>query len=266
MIEKSSNKPVAFITGASRGIGRGIALSLARAGYDIAGSSLTANPNDTTKGIYEVKKQSESLGIKFVPFQADISNISTHEKLIYDIIQEFGKIDLFVSNAGIAPEKRTHMLDVSPESYDKLQNVNCRGPFFLTQQIAKQMISQINSEYTPKIIFITSISAETSSQNRAEYCVSKAALSMTAKLFAETLSPEGILVYEIRPGIIETDMTDTVKEKYDTLINDTDLLLQKRWGTSEDIGKAVVSLADGDLPYSTGSVINIDGGLTIKKL
>jgi len=261
-----TERPVAFVTGASRGIGRGIALSLARAGYDIAGNSLTANPNDTTKGIYEVKLAVEELGAKFVPFPADISDIDAHDKLISDVVAEFGRIDLFVSNAGVAPNKRNELLDVTPESYDRLQNINCRGPFFLSQRVAAQMIKQDNRDFTPKMIYVTSISATVSSHNRGEYCVSKAALSMTARLFADALASKGVLVYEIRPGIIETDMTGAVKEKYDSLIYDTDLLLQKHWGTPEDIGRAVVSLANGDFSYSTGSVINIDGGLTIDRL
>ena len=261
-----TERPVAFITGASRGIGRGVALSLARAGYDIAGNFLTAPQGDTTKGIYEVKRSAEEFGAKFIPFPADVSDIDAHDKLISDVVAEFGRIDIFISNAGVAPDKRNELLDVTPESYDRLQNINCRGPFFLSQKVAAQMIKQDNSYFTPKIIYVTSVSAIVSSHNRGEYCVSKAALSMTARLFADALASKGILVYEVRPGIIETDMTGAVKEKYNTLIYKTNLLLQKRWGTPEDIGRAIVSLANDDFPYSTGSVINIDGGLTVDRL
>lgn len=258
---------VALITGASRGIGRGIALELAKVGYDIAGVGRNYNPDDKQKGLFEVKTRVEELGRKFLPIQADIANLEEHDKLLQRCLREFGKIDLLVNNAGVAPEKRLDILETTPESYDRVISINARGPFFLTQRIANLMIEQVRQKTTesPKIIFISSISANTSSPNRGEYCVSKAALSMTATLFADRLAEFGINVFELRPGIILTDMTSAVKEKYDKLIAGG-LIPQNRWGTPEDVGKAVAALAQGYFDYSTGVNIEISGGMNIRHL
>jgi len=159
------------------------------------------------------------------------------------------------------------MLETTPESYDRVLGINARGPFFLTQKIANQMVEQVRAgtSESPKIVFVTSISADTSSPNRAEYCVSKAALSMISTLFADRLTEFGIQVFEIRPGIIMTDMTSVVKEKYDKLIIEG-LIPQKRWGTPEDIGKAVVALAKGYFDFSTGMIVEVSGGMNIRHL
>jgi len=262
-----NNKKVAIVTGAGRGIGRGIVLELAKNGFDVAGVDIIFDANNKKKGLFEVKNRVEELGTEFLPIQADISSLDDHQKIIEKILEKFGKIDLLVNNAGVAPKKRLDILETTSESYDRLMLINARGPFFLTQSIANQMIKQVkdNPKYIPNIIFISSISAYVSSPSRAEYCISKAAVSMSAKIFSDRLSEYGINVYEIRPGIIQTDMTAVVKEKYDKLIAEG-LVPQKRWGYPEDIGKAVVGLVNGNFNYSTGLVVEVSGGMNIQRL
>lgn len=254
--------PCALITGASRGIGRGIALEVARAGYDVAvnyaGNEAAAN--ETCTMIAE-------LGRKAVPLQADISQAADRERLVASSVKAFGSIDLLVNNAGVAPRARADLMELTEDNYQHLMDVNLRGPFFLTQMVAKQMMLQPRSEagVRGRIVFITSISAYTASSTRAEYCISKAGLSMTVQLYADRLAPESILVYEIQPGIIATDMTSVVKEKYDSLIRNG-LTPQPRWGTPEDIGKAVKAIATGSFDFSTGSVFEVGGGFGIRRL
>jgi 3-oxoacyl-[acyl-carrier protein] reductase len=268
-MERKANKsrPVALITGAGRGIGRGIAIELAKNGFDIVGNDIQYNPKDRKTGLFEVNDRVEELGGSFLPVRGDISDLSIHESMLNQALTEFGRIDVLVNNAGVAPEKRADILEASSESYDRVLSVNARGPFFLTQRIAGHMIQQVrqHSEKKPCIVFISSISATVSSTTRAEYCISKAALSQTAALFADRLSEYGINVYEIRPGIIKTEMTAPVKKKYDKLISEG-LVPQKRWGYPEDIGKAVVALAKGYFDYATGLVLEISGGMNIRRL
>jgi len=262
-----TSKPLAFITGASRGIGRGIAIELAKEGFDIAGNAIHYNPKDRKKGLFEVKKRIEELGSDFLPVKGDISSLDDHNKMINEVLGKFGKIDVLVNNAGVAPKRRMDILETTSESYDRVMSINSRGPFFLTQKVAKQMIKQVEqkSDFKPVIIFITSFSAVVSSVNRAEYCISKAALSNTAMLFADKLTEFDIKVYEVRPGIIFTDMTSGVKEKYDELIREG-LIPQNRWGYPKDVGKTVIALAKGYFPYSTGAVIEVSGGMNIRRL
>jgi len=262
-----SGKKVALITGASLGIGRGICLEMAQKGFDIVGVDILADPENKDKGLYEVKQIVEGFSQEFLPVQADISNLDSHQKILDSTLNRFGSIDVLVNNAGVAPEKRMDILETSPESYDRVLSINVRGAFFLTQMIAKHMIHQVREEENRKhsIIFISSISAYVSSPSRPEYCISKAALSMTAKIFADRLAGHRINVYEVRPGIIQTDMTEPVKEKYDKLIAEG-LIPQKRWGYPEDVAKAVVALARGDFAYSTGLVVEVSGGMNIKSL
>jgi 3-oxoacyl-[acyl-carrier protein] reductase len=209
----------------------------------------------------------EKRGAEFFPIGLDISCTGCHKEVVANILERYGRVDFLVNNAGVAPLLRNDVLDMTEESYERVMNINLKGPVFFSQKVAKEMIwlrNQIDN-YKPVIIFTTSVSAELSSTNRAEYCISKAGLSMASKVFADRLCGEGILVYEVRPGIIQTDMTAKIKDKYDRLIGEG-LVPQKRWGLPEDIGKAVASLARGDWSFSTGMVFEISGGLNIHKL
>jgi NAD(P)-dependent dehydrogenase (short-subunit alcohol dehydrogenase family) len=190
------------------------------------------------------------------------------DRLVDSTLDHFNSIDLLVNNAGIGPRERMDMLIVNEKSYDEVMAVNLKGAFFLTQRVANEMISLIEAGkiQNPKIVNIGSISAYTSSPNRAEYCISKAGMAMTTALWADRLAEYGINVYEIRPGIIETDLTSVVKDKYDQLILEDGITPIRRWGQPADIGKAVVAIAEGYLPYSTGEVINVDGGFHLSRL
>jgi NAD(P)-dependent dehydrogenase (short-subunit alcohol dehydrogenase family) len=268
MAKKSvRTRPVALVTGAGQGIGRGIAVELARNGFDVAGLDILYEPKNKTKGLFEVKGSVERLGRRFLPVRCDISALADHGRAIDKVLGEFGRIDVLVNNAGVAPEKRQAILETTPASYDRVMGINARGAFFLTQNVARRMAARTSGDDTvpPSIIFITSISAAVSSPSRAEYCLSKAALSMAATLFAHALAPCGIAVFEVRPGIVTTDMTAPVKAKYDRLIAEG-LVPQGRWGLPEDVGKAVAALARGVFAYSTGAVIEVSGGMNIRRL
>lgn len=260
-------RPVALITGASRGIGRAIAIELAQRGFDIAGSARTYNPADRASGLAEVEDRIAELGAAFQPAAGDVASLDDHETIINTTLHRFGRIDLLVNNAGVAPEKRVDILKTTPASFDRVMAINARGAFFLTQRVAQSMLEPGGRalQTNPAVIFISSVSAIASSPNRAEYCVSKAALSQTAQLFADRLATSGIRVYEIRPGIIRTDMTSPVKEMYDRRIAEG-LVPQQRWGEPEDIAKAVAVLAAGELAYATGIVIELSGGMNIRRL
>jgi 3-oxoacyl-[acyl-carrier protein] reductase len=262
-----SEMPVALITGAGRGIGRGIALELVKEGFAIAGCDIIFEPDNKTSGLFEVRDAVTKLGGRFLPVRGDISALDEHDRILRTVLDGFGRLDVLVNNAGVAPKTRTDVLETTPESYDRLLSINARGAFFLTQKVARLMIEHIGKDANakPSIIFISSISATVSSVSRAEYCISKAALSMAAKVYADRLAESGIRVYEVRPGIIETDMTAPVRKKYDSLIAEG-LVPQKRWGFPEDVGKAVAALAKGFFPYSTGLVLEVSGGMDIRKL
>ena len=258
-----NNKPVAVITGASRGIGRSAAIALADEGYDIAAIARSIDSEGMEILAHEVEKR----GSEFFPIGLDISCTGCQKEVVSNILERYGRIDVLVNNAGVAPLQRNDLLDMTEESYDRVMNINLKGPVFFAQKIAKEMIwlkPQINN-YRPIIIFVTSVSAVLSSTNRSEYCVSKAGLSMASTVFADRLSREDILVFEIRPGVIKTDMTAKIKDKYDKLINEG-LVPQKRWGLPEEIGKSIGSLARGDWNFSTGMVFEISGGLNLHKL
>jgi 3-oxoacyl-[acyl-carrier protein] reductase len=274
--------PVALVTGASRGIGRGIALELAKAGHDVV-INYAGNVAAAQQTVRDCVMEAGSSGrnVQAEPCQADISKDDDRRKLIEFTRTTFGRLDVLVNNAGVAPDVRADILDASMESFDRLISINVKGPYFLTQLAAKAMIEQVKARgvqgapksasevaagtYHPKIITISSVSAYTASVNRGDYCISKAALSMLTPLFASRLAAYGIGVYEIRPGIIATDMTGPVKEKYNKLIGEG-LTPIKRWGTPEDIGKAVAAIANGAFPFSTGEVINVDGGFHLRRL
>lgn len=259
---------IALVTGASRGIGRGISLELARIGYSVA-----INYAGNQSAAEECKKLCEEAApsgskAKFAIIQADISKSADRKKLLEIVQTHFGQLDLLVNNAGVAPSVRADLLEADEESFDRLISINVKGPYFLTQAVAKQWVAnstKSNASFKPKIVTISSISAYTASINRGDYCVSKAALSMLTPLFAARLAEYGIYTFEVRPGVIATDMTGTVKEKYDKLIAEG-LTPIKRWGTPEDIGRAVAAIAEERFPFSTGEVINVDGGFHLRRL
>ncbi len=253
---------VALVTGGRRGIGRGIARALAADGLTVAvcGRSREEDSRD-------VVEELERLGAEAMYVSMDVSDADSRRRGLEAVEERFGGIDVLVNNAGIAPRVRAEMLEATEESFEEVMKVNLQGPYFLTQAVARRMIRKREQDpsFRGCIVNITSISAVVASTNRGEYCISKAGLSMATRLWAVALAPFGIDVYEVRPGIIETDMTAGVKEKYDRLISEG-LLLQPRWGTPEDVGKAVAALVRGELGYSTGAVIPVDGGLMIRRL
>lgn len=265
----ASTRPCALITGASRGIGKGIALALAQLGHH-----LILNYRTQADAASQVANEAIQLAathghtIQAIPIQTDIAQPSQHIPLLDQAWQHLGRIDLLVNNAGIAPQTRADLLETTTESFDAVLATNLRGPFFLTQQVARRMISQEpipGSAWRGRIVTISSISAYTASINRGEYCLSKAALSMLTPLFATRLAPHQIQVFEIRPGIISTDMTDAVQSRYDTLIKGG-LTPLPRWGTPGDIGRAVAAIAQDSFPFSTGEILNIDGGFHLRRL
>ncbi len=263
--------PVGLVTGASRGIGRGIALELAKVGYDLV-INYASHAAAARQTAADCLSEAELVGktIRAEICQGDIASSAARRKLIEFTDESFGRLDLLVNNAGVAPDVRADLLDASEESFDRLIAINLKGPYFLTQLAAKWMIEQGGAGagaagYRPKIITVSSISAYTASVNRGDYCLSKAALSMLTPLFAARLAEYGINVYEVRPGLISTDMTGPVKEKYDGLI-EGGLTPIKRWGTPEDVGRAVAAIARDLLPFSTGEVINVDGGFHVRRL
>jgi NAD(P)-dependent dehydrogenase (short-subunit alcohol dehydrogenase family) len=254
---------VALITGSGRGIGRGIALALAGRGWHIV-----INYRGNRQAAEETGAAVEKYGVTGYLVQGDVAEKADRERLVDETLERFGRINLLVNNAGMGPRQRVDMLSASEDSYDEVMATNLKGPFFLTQRVANEMIELVGSEVIsdPKIVNIGSISAYTSSPARAEYCISKAGMGMMTALWADRLAEFGINVYEIRPGIIETDLTSVVKDKYDHLILDEGITPIQRWGQPEDIGKAVAAIAEGLFPFSTGEVINVDGGFHISRL
>jgi 3-oxoacyl-[acyl-carrier protein] reductase len=264
----SDSRPVALVTGGSRGIGRAIAIELARAGYDLVINYLS-NESAAAKARAEAEAVRADQSARVELCRADVADVDDRERLLSFARERFARLDLLVNNAGIAPDKRVDLLDADEDSFDRMIRVNLTGPYFLTQAAARWMIQQRaagkTKNYLPAIVNITSVSAYAASPERGGYCVSKAGLAMMTKLYALRLADEGINVYEIRPGVIETDMTAVVKAKYDRLI-DEGLTPIKRWGTPEDVGRAVAAIATGSLPFSTGEVINVDGGFHLRRL
>ncbi len=266
------NNPVAIVTGSSRGIGKGIALELASLGYDIVVTYLDFTPDGRADDSIVVDARAEitARGVRCEIIRSDVSNGVDRRELISFTKDRFGRCDMLVNNAGAAPLKRTDLLAASEESFDRVMSINCKGPYFLTQLAANWMIQQQKLNPTGptmqfRIINISSISAYASSWARGEYCMSKAAVSMMTSLYADRLAEYGIGVFEIRPGVIATDMTSVVKDKYDKLIAGG-LTPIRRWGLPEDIGRAVAAIAEGKLDFSTGQVINVDGGFHLRRL
>ena len=252
----SQSPRTALITGGTRGIGLGIARALAAEGWHLAlcgvrdADAVTA-VLDTFEGRADY-------------FRADVGSSADRTRLASEIADRYGAVNALVNNAGRAPRVRADMLEASEESFEELLRVNLQGPYFLTQAIARQMTARREADpsFAAAIVFVTSVSAEMASTARGEYCVSKAGLAMATRLFAVRLAPLGIPVFEVRPGIIATDMTAGVREAYDARIANG-LVPERRWGQPDDVGRAVAALLRGDLPYATGTVVHVDGGLTL---
>jgi len=257
---KMSERAVAIVTGASRGIGRAIAIELAKLGYDLVINRVQQEPPQTQKEI-------EDLGAQCVFVQADIGCAEDRSRLVDSTKSRFGRCDLLVNNTGVAPLERMDILDATEESFDRVMGINLKGPYFLTQLVANWMVEQRKQspDRPLRIVNIGSVSSYASSPARGEYCISKAGLSMMTKLYAHRLAEYNIGVFEISPGIIATDMTSPVKAKYDKLIAEG-LTPIKRWGQPADVAKAVGAIAEGRLDFSTGQVINVDGGFHLKRL
>ncbi|MBT3293909.1 MAG: 3-ketoacyl-ACP reductase [Verrucomicrobia bacterium] len=256
-------KKVALITGAGRGIGYGIATHLAQDGCDIVVCDIHEEAV-----VAEALRGLEDLGAEVLYCRADVSSSEARAAMLVQIKARFGWLNILVNNAGVAPKMRADILEATEESFDRLIGINLKGPYFLTQAVAGWMVEQKEADaaFRGCIINISSISATVASPSRGDYCISKAGISMATQLYAARMGEYDIPVYEIRPGIIKTDMTAAVTEKYDALIFDGDILAQSRWGVPEDIGKAAAMLARGDLAYSTGQVIMVDGGFTVQRL
>ncbi|MGA3007578.1 MAG: 3-ketoacyl-ACP reductase, partial [Opitutaceae bacterium] len=251
------------VTGASRGLGRGIAVELAQAGCRVA-----INYARNSAAAAESLRLVRAAGGDGFTVQADVAIAADRGRMVAETVAKFGRIDLLVNNAGVAPEVRADLLEIGEESFDRLYAINLKGPFFLTQLVAKQMLSQESDAegFRGRLVNITSISAYTASANRGDYCVVKAGLAMMTKLFADRLAQDGINVYEVRPGVMATDMTAGAKEKYDTLILEQNLTPIRRWGRPEDVGRAVRAIAEDRFPFSTGAVFDVDGGFHLHRL
>ena len=255
-------KKTALITGGARGIGFGVSMELAKEGFDLVLCGRKER-TEVDSQINELKKA----GAEVSYWKCDVSSANDREYLLTELKNNFGEINVLVNNAGVAPKTRKDILEISEEDFYWLININLTGPYFLSQSIAKWMIEikNKNNTFEACIINISSVSASMASINRGEYCISKAGIQMMTKLFATRLGEYNIPVYEIQPGIIATDMTSAVTEKYNKLFAEG-IAIQNRWGLPEDVGKAAKALARGDFPYSTGQVIMVDGGLTISRL
>lgn len=244
------NRPVALVTGASRGIGRAIAIELAKTHDVVAtyrGNQQAAASLAAETGAFTI--------------QSDIGSAQDRQSLVSEIRSRYGRLDLLVNNAGIAPRERRDILEATEASFDELIGTNLKGPHFLTQAVARWMVQQRQG----RIVFVTSISSYTASTNRAEYCISKAGLSMSVSLYAQRLAADNVQVFEIRPGIIRTDMIAAVEKAYEDKIA-AGLLPQRRMGEPQDVARAIRAIADGQLDYSTGQVINVDGGFHLRSL
>jgi NAD(P)-dependent dehydrogenase (short-subunit alcohol dehydrogenase family) len=259
---QTSLKRAALVTGGSRGIGRGIAEALADSGFNLAINGV--RPESDVK---EVRTALRKRGADVIYCRGDLASAGDRSQIIDSVRKHFGRLDVLVNNAGVAPNARADILEASEESFDRVLGINLKGPYFLTQLAARWMIEQRKSDsaFAGVIVNISSVSATEASINRGDYCISKAGIAMATQLWAHRLAEFGIAVYEIRPGIIHTDMSAAVAEKYDRLIANG-LTVENRWGEPDDVGRAVAMLARGELSYATGNVLNIDGGLTLRRL
>jgi len=263
-----ADRPAAIVTGGSRGIGRAIALELAGLGHDVLLNHFdTADGRPDDSAADEVRAGIEALGCRCLVLRGDVGSGEDRNALVHTARKELGRCDLLVNNAGVAPLRRDDLLEATEESFDRVLRVNLKGPYFLTQLVARWMVRQRREhpDRACRIVNVGSISAETSSPARGEYCISKAGVAMMTALYAHRLAEHGIGVFEIRPGIIATDMTAAVKDKYDALIAEG-LTPIRRWGQPEDVARAVGAVVRGRLDFSTGQVLYVDGGLHIRRL
>jgi NAD(P)-dependent dehydrogenase (short-subunit alcohol dehydrogenase family) len=253
---------VALVTGGTRGIGLGIARALAGDGFHLA----LCGVREETE-VAPVLADLRAGGGEAHYFRADVGERDDRLRLVAGVRERLGRLHVLVNNAGVAPRVRADLLEAGEESFERLLRVNLQGPYFLTQAVARWMLEQQQAEagWSGAVVFVTSTSATMASTNRGEYCVSKAGLAMASRLWAARLAEAGIPVFEVRPGIVRTDMTAAVAERYDRLIGEG-VVPQRRWGSPEDVGRVVAALARGDAPYSTGAVVTVDGGLTIPRL
>jgi 3-oxoacyl-[acyl-carrier protein] reductase len=261
--QSMSHGRVAIVTGGTRGIGLGIARALYQDGWRLALCGV--RPQEQVREVLDELGRSTGRAAYFV---ADVARAPDRSSLVADVMTRFGRIDALVNNAGRAPRVRADLLEATEESFEEVLQTNLQGPYFLTQAVARLMLANAApapAEPRHTIVFVTSVSADMASPNRGEYCVSKAGLAMAVKLFATRLASRGVVVYEVRPGIIATDMTARVKDVYDKRIADG-LVPEGRWGQPADVGRVVAALVRGDAPYATGSVIHVDGGLAIPRL
>jgi NAD(P)-dependent dehydrogenase (short-subunit alcohol dehydrogenase family) len=257
-----TSKRVALITGGSRGIGLGIARSLANDGFDLAINGVRESAH-----VAEALGSLSKLGAEVHYCRGDVSVTADRQAIIDSVRSKFERLDVLVNNAGVAPLVRDDILVATEESYDRVMGINLKGPYFLTQLAAQWMVEQKKADvaFRGVVINVTSVNATEASINRGEYSISKAGLAMATQLWAHRLAEFGIAVYEVRPGIVRTDMNAQVREKYDRLIA-SGAIVENRWGEAEDIGRAVAMLARGDLTYATGNVLKVDGGMTIRRL
>ena len=257
--------PVALVTGGSRGLGSGVALALAAAGYSVA-VNYRGDAAAAAATAAACRERAAGGGQRFHPLQADVAVAADRARLLAATLEQFGSVEVLVNNAGIAPRQRADLLQATEESFAEVLATNLTGPYFLTQAVARHWLGQpAEAARRRAVIFVNSISAAYASVSRGEYCVSKAGLAMARELFAVRLAEAGIGVYEVRPGLMETDMTRAVKEKYDALIA-AGLVPQGRWGTPEDVGRAVAALVGGDFDFSQGTVVDVDGGFSLLRL
>ena len=256
------DRRIAIITGGTRGIGLGIAHALARDGWHLA---LCGRRSEET--VRTVLQELTAHGVDVLYRVSDVARTSDHEAFVSEVSERLGTVNALVNNAGRGPRARADLLDATEDSFDEILRTNLHGPYFLTQRIARHLIAErrANAQSRAAIVFITSVSATMASINRGEYCVSKAGLAMAARLFAVRLAEYNIPVYDVRPGVIATDMTEPVREMYDRRIAEG-LVPERRWGTPDDVGRVVAALLRGDVPYATGTVIHVDGGLSIPRL
>jgi NAD(P)-dependent dehydrogenase (short-subunit alcohol dehydrogenase family) len=253
------SRPVALVTGARRGIGSAIALTLAGANFDIAITDI-AEDDDARATLAALR----AAGAEACFIRSDLADTTDHARVVSEVVSQCGAIDCLVNNAGVPAPARGDLLDLRPEAFDQVLDVNLRGTFFFTQAVARHMIATA-SRNARSIITVSSVSAQLASPERGEYCMSKAGLAMLTKLFALRLARDGIPVFEVRPGVIRTPMTSGVADKYDRRIADG-MVPMGRWGEPEDIGAAVAALASGQFQFATGSVVNLDGGLSLPRL